>query len=615
MNVEVIKNGERHLFQAEPGSNLMGVLLETEMMPGTECAGRGVCGKCRVRVRSGETTPLASNGHQARQDAGWILACQNLIKGDLVIEVPSSTDAVGRKVRLHQMRQTYPVADAPVQKRFLALPKPSLTDQRPDMERVLEEAGDCGGVSLLLLRHLPKTLRDSDFNVTAVLAENRLIDVEPGDTREEGYGFVFDIGTTTIAGYLIKLHSGDVLGVDGKANPQRALGADVLSRVASIAERFDNLETLRSLTLAAITQSIRSLLEQRRITASSVYSVVIVGNTTMTHLFLGLDPRNLALSPFIPCCRRRTVLTGAELELPMHPEGEVSVLPNSAGYLGSDILSVVLSTEMHAQEGYSLAVDIGTNAEIVLSGKGRILACAAAAGPAFEGAHIHNGMRAGDGAIEGVRIEGGGIILKTIGDTPPQGICGSGLIDAAVALLRGGLLDQRGRLAEEEKDAPASSLKSRIRVRGGMREFVLLFVGEQGSGQDIVITQKDIRELQLAKGAVAAGIRVLTEEMGINAAHIDRVFLAGAFGNYINKEHAVALGMFPDITAGVISSVGNAAGEGARRCLLSIAQRKTIDRLSTSVQPIELSAHPAFNTNFLRELNFPPVGIRQPERT
>ena len=299
----------------------------------------------------------------------------------------------------------------------------------------------------------------------------------------------------------------------------------------------------------------------------------------------------------------------------MHPEGEVSVLPNSAGYLGSDILSVVLSTEMHAQEGYSLAVDIGTNAEIVLSGKGRILACAAAAGPAFEGAHIHNGMRAGDGAIEGVRIEGGGIILKTIGDTPPQGICGSGLIDAAVALLRGGLLDQRGRLAEEEKDAPASSLKSRIRVRGGMREFVLLFVGEQGSGQDIVITQKDIRELQLAKGAVAAGIRVLTEEMGINAAHIDRVFLAGAFGNYINKEHAVALGMFPDITAGVISSVGNAAGEGARRCLLSIAQRKTIDRLSASVQPIELSAHPAFNTNFLRELNFPPVGIRQPERT
>ena len=338
-----------------------------------------------------------------------------------------------------------------------------------------------------------------------------------------------------------------------------------------------------------------------------MYSLVIVGNTTMTHLFLGIDPRNLALSPFIPCCRKRITLKGSELALPMHPEGDVSVLPNISTYLGSDILSVILTTGMHTQEGYSLAVDIGTNAEIVLSGKGRILACAAAAGPAFEGAHIHNGMCAGDGVIEAVRMIGSDICLKVIGNTPPKGICGSGLIDVIVTLLKAGLLDQRGRLADGEKTVLPPFLKDRIRVRDAMREFVLLFAGEQGNGQDIVVTQKDIRELQLATGAVAAGIRVLTEEMGIDAARIDRVFLAGAFGNYINKEHAVALGMFPDIKADTILSVGNAAGEGARRSLLSITQRETIDRLSATVQALELSAHPAFNANFLHELNFPPV--------
>lgn len=213
-----------------------------------------------------------------------------------------------------------------------------------------------------------------------------------------------------------------------------------------------------------------------------MYSLVIVGNTTMTHLFLGIDPRNLALSPFIPCCRKRITLKGSELALPMHPEGDVSVLPNISAYLGSDILSVILTTGMHTQEGYSLAVDIGTNAEIVLSGKGRILACAAAAGPAFAGAHIHNGMRAGDGAIEAVRMIGSDICLKVIGNTPPKGICGSGLIDAIVTLLKAGLLDQRGRLADGEKTVLPPFLKNRIRVRdcyAGIRSPVRGRAGER----------------------------------------------------------------------------------------------------------------------------------------
>lgn len=607
-NIEVIASKKRYCFQAEAGSSLMDCLVKAGILEGTECAGQGVCGKCAVVLHSGELASAAGETSclEVRED-GKVLACQSRIKGDVVIEISCRQDDVERKVRLREFQEEWRFTDSPVEKKFIRMAKPSLRDQASDLERVMAQIGTGKKVSRSLLRKLPTVLREADFSLTATLLNDELIDIEPGDTQARKYGFILDIGTTTIALYLVDMHSGEVLDADGKANPQRPFGADVLSRIASASSQSDILEKMQTVTLEAVSEGMRHLLQEQGIDESNVYSLVAVGNTTMSHLFLGIDPSNLAVSPFIPCFRSRITMKGGELRLPMHPEGEVHVLPNISGYVGSDTMGVIMATRMWEQKGYSLAVDIGTNGEIVLGCKGWLLACSAAAGPAFEGAHIHDGMRAGEGAIESVLFEGEGIRLGVIGKTAPRGICGSGLIDAVVELRRSGLLNAGGRLVDEKSPAFMQPLGARLRTRNGLREFVLAFSGELGNEEDIVITQKDIRELQLAKAAIAAGISILNEEMGIQSSQIDRVFLAGAFGNYMDRENAVALGMFPGIPADKIFPVGNAAAEGAGSCLLSLAQRKLVDRISKFVKPIELSTRKDFNAQFVREIGFPPL--------
>lgn len=598
---------------AEAGSGLMDCLLKAGIVKGTECDGRGVCGKCAVLVHSGELDTMEgeTSAPEARED-GKVLACRSLIKEDVVIEISSEQDDVERKVRLPNLQKARSFSDPPVEKKFIQMSAPNLHDQASDLERVLAQVGKNKTAPLSLLQRLPDVLRQSDYAVTVTLLDDEVIDIEPGDTQQHNYGFILDIGTTTIATYLVDMHSGDVLEANGTANPQRAFGADVLSRIAA-AGQDGNLEKLRSLTLAAISESMRHLLRERCLQETNVYCGAVVGNTAMSHLFLGVDPNNLAVAPFIPCYRPRTTVKGRELGLPMHPEGTVHVLPNISGYVGSDTLGVAMATKAWELPGYSLAVDIGTNGEIVLGYKGWMLACSTAAGPAFEGAHIHNGMRAGNGAIEVVRFENGGIRLGVIGNVAPQGICGSGLIDVIAEMLRVGLVDVRGRLADEKSPVFLQQpLGARLRANNGMREFVLVYAGELENEQDIVISQKDIRALQLAKAAIAAGISVLMQEVKIDATKIDRVFLAGAFGNYLDRENAVALGMFPGIPVEKIFTVGNAAAEGAGLCLLSVAQQKTADRIARFVKPIELSVRTDFAKQFVKEIGFPPPE-RRPE--
>lgn len=605
MSIEVISGSKRHCFQAEVGRNLADCLVEAGLMEGTECGGRGVCGKCAVKVRSGTLAPIAGEESflKTRKD-GKVLACKSLIKEDVVIEISSGQDDVQRKVRLPNLRKDRRVTDLPVEKKFLQLAGPTLHDQASDLERILARVGDNRKVAFSVLPDLPATMRGADFCVTAVLVDDELIAVEPGDTSERAYGFIVDVGTTTVAIYLVDMHSGEALDADGTANPQRVFGADVLSRITAAAG--GNLEKMQAVTLEAVSDTMRSLLRKHGIDEKYVYCVVTVGNTTMSHLFLGIDPKNVAVAPFIPCYRPRVTLKGGRLGLPMHPEGTVHVLANISGYVGSDTLGVAMATKLWEQPGFSLAVDIGTNGEILLGSKDCVFACSAAAGPAFEGAHIHNGMRAGDGAIETVRFENGAIQLGVIGNMAPQGICGSGLIDAVAELLRVGLLEPSGRLANEKSPAFAQPLAARLRTTNGMREFVLAFAGEMGSQQDIVVSQKDIRELQLAKAAIAAGIRVLLAEAGIEAGQIDRLYLAGAFGNYLDREKSVTLGLFPGIPADKIIAIGNAAAEGAGVCLLSTEERNTADGIAVSIKPVELSTHTRFNDLFVREIGFPP---------
>ena len=606
MNIEVLAGGKRYRFQSEAGTSLKDCLLKAGILEGAECGGRGICGKCAVKVRSGTLAPVEGDESflMTRGD-GKVLACQSLIREDVVIEISTGRDDVRRKVRLPNLQKEKKYSDSLIEKKFIQLSKPSLRDQASDLERILAQVGKNKKVAFSLLGGLPEIVRKADFEVTAVLVEDELIAVEPGDTHALRYGFILDIGTTTIAVYLVDLLSGEVLDADGTANPQRVFGADVLSRITAAAGR-ENLEKMQAVTIKGISETMRGLLRSLSIDENHVYSVVAVGNTTMSHLFLGVDPKNLSVAPFIPCYRPRTVVKGGRLGLPMHPEGTVHVLANISGYVGSDTLGVAMATKLWEQKGYSLAVDIGTNGEIILGYKGWLLACSAAAGPAFEGAHIQNGMRAGDGAIESVLLENGTVRLGVIGDMPPQGICGSGLIDAVAELLRCGLLGVSGRLAGEKSPALSQPLGGRLRTVGGMREFVLAFAGEQGNERDIVITQKDIRELQLAKAAIAAGIAVLLKEVKIKASQIDRIYLA--FGNYVDREKAVALGMFPGISVDKIIPIGNAAAEGAGLCLLSLGERKMADRIASFVKPVELSTHVEFNDLFVREIGFPPLG-------
>ena len=377
MNIEVLAGGKRYRFQSEAGTSLKDCLLKAGILEGAECGGRGICGKCAVKVRSGTLAPVEGDESflMTRGD-GKVLACQSLIREDVVIEISAGRDDVRRKVRLPNLQKEKKYSDSLIEKKFIQLPKPSLRDQASDLERILAQVGKNKKVAFSLLGGLPEIVRKADFEVTAVLVEDELIAVEPGDTHALRYGFILDIGTTTIAVYLIDLLPGEVLDADGTANPQRVFGADVLSRITAAAGR-ENLEKMQAVTIKGISETMRGLLRSLSIDENHVYSVVAVGNTTMSHLFLGVDPKNLSVAPFIPCYRPRTVVKGGRLGLPMHPEGTVHVLANISGYVGSDTLGVAMATKLWEQKGYSLAVDIGTLAAgLFRSGGARFRGCA-----------------------------------------------------------------------------------------------------------------------------------------------------------------------------------------------------------------------------------------------
>lgn len=388
-------------------------------------------------------------------------------------------------------------------------------------------------------------------------------------------------------------------------NPQQVFGADVISRITHASRGPDQLCELQEKVIGGLNKIIAQMCQEREIGREEIYQAVVVGNTTMAHLFLGLDPTYLAPAPFIPVYRESVEVQANELGLDILGTGTVVMLPNVAGYVGADTVGVMLAAEADRLPGVSLIVDIGTNGEIILSGRKRILTCSAAAGPAFEGAEIKYGMRAAEGAIEGVRITED-IELDVIAGGKVRGICGSGLIDAIAEMVKVGVIGSTGRFvggpAELEK-LPAL-VRERLRKTERASEFVLTWGKDSASGEDIVLSQKDIRELQLAKGAIIAGIMILVREMGITSQEIDRVLLAGAFGNYIRKESAVGIGLLPPLPLEKISTIGNAAGDGAKMALLSMKERARADSLARRAEHIELSTRKEFQAEFIKGLDF-----------
>jgi len=572
------------------------------------CGGHGTCRKCKVRVLDGSVPvsrldPRAFDPDQLR--AGWRLACMAPAEQDIKVQVPplvtrpkAATVGVGRQVILRPA----------VQKRYVELEEPTLSDQRSDSQRLWDALDDLVlRPTLHVMRRLPRVLRSADFKITAVVVDDVLIDVEPGDTTGRRFGIAYDLGTTTVVATLLDLSIGTPVAVGSMLNPQQPFGADVITRISTTMMDPDALERLAALAQQGLQQLAAEVCADGGVELTEVYEIALAGNATMTHIVLGIDPEPLGVAPFVMTARVFEDILAADIGVQVHPGARAYLFPSLGAYVGGDIVAGALASGMDRDKRTRLFIDVGTNCEIVLSHNDRLLSTAAPAGPAFEGAAIRCGMRAAPGAIEGVKISDEDVLLQVIGDVEPVGLCGSGLVDAVAALVGVGLLDASGRLLDAESAAVIRpGLAGRLCKVGEERVFVLHWTGEPGqmSGA-IYLSQRDVRELQFAKAAIATGWRLLIEEVGLAAADIQQVLLAGSFGSYLAPTSAVRIGLVPDIPTLRIVSAGNVAGEGAKMALLSVRERAAAQALLEEVHYVELSDRPDFNDRFVDQLSFP----------
>lgn len=591
------------------GSNILQAAIVAGVHVQSACGGKGTCGKCRVQLSLDDRTePLDTEKKFLSEEqitAGWVLACKRTLDANIIVHLAEQKDVFDRKTQLEKTKVVHSLSPR-IHKHLLKVSAPSILDQRSDWER-LEEALPESGSPLRFNRRiaslLPRILRQANFQVTTVTAGDELLAVEPGDTQARSFGLAIDIGTTTLVAYLLDLNTGKVMARGALTNPQQGAGADVITRITYASDQPGGLHQLQTQVIDGLNQIISRLCEEQAIQKDEIYQAVVVGNTTMSHLFLGIDPTYLAPAPFIPGFRQLVTVKASELGLEILGNGTVSVLPIVAGYVGSDTVGVMLAAQADQLKGIHLMIDIGTNGEIVLVGKGRILTCSTAAGPAFEGAGVKHGMRAAEGAIERVQITSD-VELGIIGQEKARGICGSGLIDAIAEMLKAGIINSRGRMiySESERERLPKALQSRIREVDGNREFILAWKEDTATGEDITITQQDIRGLQLAKGAILAGVRILLKHLGVGAEEIDQIHLAGAFGNYIQKESALGIGLLPQVSPEIIQSIGNAAGNGAQLALLSTTEMERAERLARLAEHIELSTRKEFQEEFITAL-------------
>ncbi len=566
----------------------------------TICGGKGQCGKCKVRLE-GKVSPMtAAESKYLTSDeiaAGYRMACQAFPEGEVVVYVPLTTATQAQKLQTSGRELTVEL-DPAVRKHFLELAPPSLDDHRSDLKRVSDALKKKTGKDILqvsqgVLTRLARILRDSDWRVTAIVRNSELMAVEPRDTQNNLYGLAVDLGTTKIAVYLVDLNMGRTVGAAGAMNPQTEYGEDVISRIKYVVDEPNGREVMRDTVLAVINQAASDLCSRHKISQDEVYETAIVGNTCMHHLILGLPVKQLGLNPFIPVTVDPLSPNAVDVGLP-GASGAGSYFPSLiGGFVGSDHLAMLLASGVPEAEGNVLAVDIGTNTEVALKTEKGIVSCSTASGPAFEGARIKCGMRASAGAVDKVFIDPatGQVTCGTIGGAQPVGICGSGTLDAVAEMLDAGILSDKGKM----RDAPGIR-----KGEGGLRE---LFVAPGATdGCDVVVTQQDVVEIQLAKGAIRAGVEVLLDHGGLSPADISRVVLAGAFGTYIDVTSALAIGMFPKLPEERFEQVGNAAGAGVTAMLESCALRSQADVLAGQIEYLELTSYPDFSRYFAHAL-------------
>lgn len=625
-------------------ANQLGVGLESL------CRGVQTCGKCRVRIEEGrfekegvvstrEHASEMNEPERAQLDAVGTtdeerLACATMVHGDLVIFVPEESRTSKQIVRKEAGTQVIDL-DPAIRLYCLDVPPADLSDEgRGDLERLtaaLQHQFDLDQLTVdyTVLPHLQQALRQEDWRVTVTLWQDReIVRIQPG-IHDTALGLAVDIGSTTVAAYLCDLRTGQVLATESAMNPQVVYGEDIMSRISYVQEHEDGLKVLNN----AIRETLMTLAEQAvaetGLELTDIVDVVLVGNTVMHHLVLGIDPSHLGGSPFPTSLCSPIDLKARDLGLSFNLACHVHVLPVKASYVGADNMAVVLAEAPHEQNDIMLIIDVGTNGEILLGSRERLLSASSPTGPAFEGAQITYGMRAAEGAIERVEIDPHTLethfqiigregwsdewqdpnadpwiyvdgrrkrrkpIVKTV---LAQGICGSGIIDAVAEMLKSGVLLPSGAFNPDR-------VSDRLVTFNNLPAFVIAHADETAFGRDIVVTIADVRALQLAKAALYAGSRILMERLGVD--HVDKVILAGAFGSYINKESALVLGLFPDCAPDRVSAVGNAAGDGARIALLNRSKRKEIERIARWIEHVQIPMAGEFQEIFINSLSMP----------
>lgn len=564
------------------------------------CGGKGKCGKCKLIIEKGLVTEVTEQERKllsaSELERGVRLACLTFPKGDVRVMIREASVANILVAGVEYDADVLPQ----VRKSFIQIPEPSLSDQRDDFARLAAEMeGDEYRIPLSELIRLPELLRSADSQITVIHDNEWIISIEPGDTTDKNYGIAVDIGTTTVVAYLVDLTSGKTIDAASGLSAQKPYGQDVISRINYTIENEGGVGELGEKIVEQINSLIRELAERNNISMDTIYSISLAGNTTMIHMAARLPARYMANAPFIPVVKSRMTFTANELGFSIPKGANVYLLPAISAYVGADIVAAILSSGLFYGEALSLLIDIGTNGEIALGNRDRLLCCSTAAGPAFEGATIRHGMGGVNGAISAVKLEKQKISYTTIGDAPAAGICGSGIVDAVALLLECGVLDETGRMlaGSDLPEGTECKLESHIVEDDGEPAIAIT--------EDILLIQKDVREVQLAKASIAAGIMTLLSAAEKEAADIDVVYLAGGFGSFIDKDNAIRIGLIPAELRDKIQVIGNAAGTGAVQSLVSKECLAECDRIAAKAEYIELSTSQEFQDHYIDSMFFP----------
>ena len=599
--IKIIVNGIEKEQLIENNSNLLDILNNLGIRIEVICGGKGKCGKCKVILENPESAnPITSEEKillsQNEISIGMRLACLIEPKDGMSIVIPDSSLQKDQRI-LSEGLSTEFNFDPAIKSIRIKLPKPKLGGDESFLDYIKKELKREINIDYLSLKRITDELNYETLEANLVVFNNEIIGFKKNE--EKIYGIAVDIGTTTVVTYLIDIETGALVDIESILNPQIKYGEDVISRITYSLNKGVSIP--HNSIVDGLNTMIKKLCDRNRISSSSIYEMTAVGNTAMHHIFLNINPRNLSVSPFTPVVSKSLDIKARDIRIEINPSGNIHVLPVISGFVGADTVGVLLATGLYKNDEISLAIDIGTNGELVLGNKEKMVSCSCAAGPALEGGHLGFGMRASTGAIESVFIDKDSFdtFYKTINKSKPRGFCGSGIIDIVAEMLKVGIIDSSGKIIENGND------RIRKNKTNNHKEFVVEWKEKTDIDKDIVITSSDIREIQLAKGAIMTGINILLEKMKISADKIENLYLAGAFGNYIDIKNAIRIGLIPNIPLERIKPVGNAAGEGAKISLMSNEKRIEENILIKKIDYIELASENNFNEEFVKSLRFP----------